>query len=45
MENQRINLGVGCWFKDDIGCDVGDGLTSLFWWDQWLEGEHLKDKL
>lgn len=30
-------------FKDNIRCFVGDGSSTLFWWDLWLEGGIMKD--
>jgi len=37
-------MEVGNGFKDNIGCVVGDGPSTLFWWDPWLEGGTLKDR-
>ena len=34
----RINDG---WMLDNIICEVGDGASSLFWVDLWLEGKSL----
>jgi hypothetical protein len=31
-------------FKDNIGCFVSDGSSTLFWWDPCLEGGTLKDR-
>ena len=37
-------MGVGWWFGDNIGREVGDGLQILFWWEQWIDGVVLKSR-
>lgn len=35
-------MGVGRWFDDNLGREIGDGTKTLFWWDPWIDGMILK---
>jgi hypothetical protein len=39
-----VGLCVGSWFDEKKVRVVGDGIKMLFWLDQWLEGDVLRDK-
>ena len=32
----RVNEGVGSWFDGNVRRMVGDGRTTLFWFDHWV---------
>lgn len=31
-------MGVGSWFDDNLRRKVGDGVSTLFWTDNWVDG-------
>jgi len=33
---EGVGEGVGCWFDDNVRRIVGDGGTTLFWFDHWV---------
>lgn len=37
-----VGAGVGRWFDDILGREVGNGTQTLFWWDMWIDGMILK---
>jgi len=37
-----VGAEVGRWFDDNLGREAGDGTTTLFWWDPWIDGVILK---
>jgi len=37
-----VGAEVGWWLDDNLGREVGDGTTNLFWWDPWNDGMILK---
>ena len=36
--HEGVGLGAGSWLENNIGREVGDGSSTLFWRDQWLDG-------
>jgi len=39
---EGVGVGVGHWFEDNNGLEVGDGSQALFCWDQWIDGVVLR---
>jgi len=39
---EEVGLGVSNWFNENLGRSVGDGFSTLFWWELWLKGIALK---
>ena len=37
--SEGVGLGVGNWFDDNLQCCVSNRVSTLFWWDPWLEGD------
>jgi hypothetical protein len=37
-----VGEGVGSWFDDNVHRIVGDGRTTLFWFDHWAGGTPLR---
>lgn len=35
---EGVGLRVGSWLEDNIGREVGDGSSTMFWRDHWLDG-------
>lgn len=33
-----IGVGVGRWINNNLRLELGDGVSTLFWWDLWLDG-------
>lgn len=40
-----VGVGVGRWVDDNSRCKLGDSVSTLFWWDLWLDIGVVKDRL